>query len=106
MVKLSLAKMAAALGGTALALSAATGIASADPMDAAINTTCTYPQVMAALNATDPASAAKFNSSPMAQGMLNSFLAAGPAQRQQQLQSLPPKYAGIVERVAAVCNNY
>lgn len=106
MVKLSLAKMAAAVGGAALALSAAAGVASADPMDAAINTTCTYPQVMAALNATDPASAARFNSSPMAQNMLNSFLNSGPTERQQQLQSLPPKYAGIVERVAAVCNNY
>lgn len=106
MVKLSLPKMAAAVGGAALALTAATGVASADPMDAAINTTCTYPQVMAALNATDPVSATKFNSSPMAQNMLNTFLNSGPTERQQQLQSLPAKYAGIVERVAAVCNNY
>jgi hemophore-related protein len=106
MMTLSLSKLAAAIGGAAVALSAAAGVASADPMDAAINTTCTYPQVMAALNATDPASAARFNSSQMAQNMLNTFLNSGPAERQQQLQSLPPKYAGIVERVAAVCNNY
>jgi hemophore-related protein len=106
MMTLSLSKLAAAIGGVAVALSAAAGVASADPMDAAINTTCTYPQVMAALNATDPASAARFNSSQMAQNMLNTFLNSGPAERQQQLQSLPPKYAGIVERVAAVCNNY
>ena len=111
MVRLSLAKLAATVGGMGLAFAAASGVASADPMDAVINTTCTYPQVMAALNATNPAAAAKFNNSPMAQGWLNSFLAAGPAERQakvNELQSYPgaAKYVGVVQQVATVCNNY
>src|ERR671934_249585 len=62
MMTLSLGKFAAAVGGVAVALSAATGVASADPI---IDTTCNYGQVMAALNATDPATAAQLNSSPV-----------------------------------------
>jgi hemophore-related protein len=111
MVRLSLAKLAAGFGSIAFALTAATGVASADPMDPVINTTCNYGQVMAALNATDPASAAKLSSNPLATNWLSSFLAAGPAERQQkaqELQSYPgaSKYVGLVQRVAGICNNY
>ncbi len=51
MVKLSLRKLAAAVGGVAVAMTAAAGVASADPLDPVVNTTCDYGQVMAALNA-------------------------------------------------------
>ncbi len=106
MVRLSLTKLAAGFGGIAFALGAATGVAHADPD--AINTTCNYGQVIAALNATDPATAAQFNKSPAVQGYLNNFLAAPPGspERQQMLSQLPPRYQGTVQRVAAVCNNY
>src|SRR5271155_1974489 len=70
MVRLSLTRLAAAVGSLTIALTAGVGVASADPMDAIINTTCNFGQVMAALNATDPGAAAQFNSSPMAQGYL------------------------------------
>jgi hemophore-related protein len=106
MMTLSLSKLAAAVGGAAVALSAAAGVASADPLDPAVNTTCNYSQVMAALNATDPASAAKFNQSQLAKTMLQQFLDSGPVERQQRLQQIPPQYVGTIERVAAVCNNY
>jgi hemophore-related protein len=109
MIRLSLTKLAAAAGGVAFAFTAATGVAgvaSADPMDAVINTTCNYNQVMAALNATDPASAAKFNRSAAAQSFLNNFLAAGPPQRAQMATQIPPSYMGVIQRVAGVCNNY
>jgi hemophore-related protein len=105
MIRLSLTKLAAGFGGVAFALSAATGVASADP-DPVINTTCNYGQVMAALNATDPASAAAFNQSPAAQNFLNRFLAAGPPQRAQMARQIPPQYMGVINRVAVVCNNY
>lgn len=107
MVRLSLTKLAAGFGGIAFALGAATGIASADPTDP-LYTTCNYGQVMAALNATDPAAAAQFNRSAVVQGALNNFLAAPPGspERQQILSQLPPRYMGTVTRVAAVCNNY
>ncbi len=111
MVKLSLTKLAVAVGGVAVALTAATGVASADPMDPVINTTCNYGQVMAALNATDPATAAQFNSSPAVQGYLRQFLASPPpkrAQMAQQIQAMPQaaQYFNTIQQVAVVCNNY
>jgi hemophore-related protein len=111
MVRLSLAKLAAAMGGMAIALTAAAGVASADPMDGVINTTCNFGQVMAALNATDPGAAAQFNQSPMAQSYLRQFLASPPSKRAQmaaQVQAMPQAqaYVGLVEQVAGVCNNY
>lgn len=111
MVTLSLTRLAAAVGGAALALSAGAGLASAQPDDPAVNTTCTYPQVISALNAQDPAAAAQFNQSPMAQSALRRFLAAPPPQRQQMLQQLQAspagaQYYGTIEQVAQTCNNY
>ena len=57
MLKLSLTRLAVAVGGLALSLTAGTRVASADPdLGPAINTTCSYQQVVSALNAhlTDP----------------------------------------------------
>jgi hemophore-related protein len=112
MVTRSLIGLAVAGGGLALSLLAGAGIASADPaMDAAINTTCSYPQVVGALNAQSPAAAAKFNSSPMAQGWLRSFLASPPPQRAQMAQQasgMPgaAQYIGLIGQIATSCNNY
>ena len=111
MVRLSLTRMAAAVGGLTIALTAGAGVASADPMDAIINTTCNYGQVMAALNASDPAAAAQLNSSPMAQSYIRQFLASPPPKRQQmaqQVQAMPSaqKYFSTIENVAVSCNNY
>jgi len=108
MMTLSLGKLAAAVGGLAVALSAATGVASADPI---IDTTCDYGQVMRALNATDPATAAQLNQSPAAQGYLRQFLAAPPPKREQmaqQIRAMPQaaQFMGTIEAVAGVCNNY
>ena len=110
MVRPSLTRLAAAVGGLTLALTAGAGIASAD-LDAIINTTCNYGQVMAALNATDPGAAAQFNQSPMAQGYLRQFLASPPPRRAQmaaQLQSMQGagQYVGLIQQVAGICNNY
>jgi hemophore-related protein len=111
MVTRSLTRLAAAVGGLTLSLVAGAGIASADPLDPAINTTCSYPQVVAALNAQSPADAAKFNSSPMAQGWLRSFLASPPDQRAQmaqQAQGMPgaAKYMGLIGQIATTCQNF
>jgi hemophore-related protein len=112
MLTRSLTRLAAAFGGLALSLLAGAGIASADPaLDTAINTTCSYPQVVAALNAQSPAAAAKFNSSPTAQGWLRSFLASPPNQRAQmaqQAEGMPgaAQYIGLIGQIATTCNNY
>jgi len=112
MIKLSSARLAAAVGGLALSLTVGAGAASADPdLGPIVNTTCSYPQVMAALNAQDPAAAAQFNASPFAQSALRQFLAAPPSQRMtmaQQAEGSPraQQYFGLVQSVAATCNNF
>jgi hemophore-related protein len=112
MVTLPLTRLAAGIGGLALSLTAAAGVASADPdLSPIVNTTCSYSQVVAALNAESPAAAAQFNSSPMAQNWLRSFLASPPAQRQQmaqQMEAMPSArpYVGVALQAANNCNNY
>jgi len=111
MIKLSRAKLAIAVGGLAVAIPASAGVAAAAPFDAVVNTTCTYDQVIAALNAQQPALAQEFNASPFAQGALRSFLASPAAQRQKtvtQLQASPEaaQYFGPITAIAGSCNNY
>jgi hemophore-related protein len=112
MIKPPSTGVAVAVAGLTLLLTAAAGVASADPdLGPIVNTTCSYPQVMAALNAQDPAAAAQFNSSPMAQSALRQFLASPPSQRlaiAQQMQGSPraQQYFGLIQQVAATCNNF
>lgn len=110
-MRLSLSKLGVAVGSAAVALTAAAGVASADPMDAIINTTCNYGQVIAALDASDPAAAQQLNSSPMAQSYIQRFLASPPAKRQQmaqQIQGMPAaqQYINDINQVAVTCNNF
>ncbi|MFV0494194.1 hemophore-related protein [Mycobacterium sp.] len=109
-MRLSYIGIGAATAATALSLGLGAGVASASP-DAVINTTCSYPQVMAALNAANPGAAAQLNASPIAVNYLQGFLASPPPQRAAmvaQLQAIPGAgaYVGLVESVASVCHNY
>lgn len=112
MAKLSLTRLAVAVGGLTLSLTAGAGVASADPdLGPAVNTTCTYGQLVAALNAQDPTIAAFFNAWPPAQSGLLEFLAGSPSQRTasaQQLVSDPHSgpYIGALQRTFDTCNNY
>jgi hemophore-related protein len=112
MMKLSLTRMGVAVAGLALSLNAGAGVASADPdLGPIVNTTCNYSQVMAALNAQDPAAAAQLNSSSFAQSALQQFLAAPPSQRMQMAQRMESspraqQYFGLIQQVAATCNNF
>jgi hypothetical protein len=82
MIKRPLTRLAVAVGGLALSLSVGAGTASADPdLGPIVNTTCNYSQVMAALNAQDPAAAAQFKQSPVAQSYLHQFLNSPPSRR-------------------------
>ncbi|GFG76039.1 hemophore-related protein [Mycobacterium botniense] len=107
-----LTRLPVAVGALVVSVTAGIGVASADPgMDQVINTTCSYSQAVAALNAQDPAAAAQFNASPVAQSWLRTFLDSPPDQRQrmiQQVQSMPraQQYAGLVVQIANTCNNY
>jgi hemophore-related protein len=111
-IKMWLTRMSVAVGGLALSLTVGAGVASADPdLGPIVNTTCSYPQVMAALNAQDPAAAAQFNSSSLAQSALQQFLAAPPSQRLQMAQRMESspraqQYFGLIQQVTATCTNY
>jgi hemophore-related protein len=117
MVTASLTGLATAVTGLALSLTAWGSVASADPdLSPIVNTTCSYSQVVSALNAQTPAAAAQLNGSPSAQAALRGFLDSSPDQRQQILQELEgrypqsqqyiPLYAGFAVQVASTCNNY
>jgi hemophore-related protein len=98
--------------GLALSLLAGGGIASAEPdVTPIINSTCTYPQVMAALNAEDPGAAHQVSSNPVATAWLQQLVASGPDGRRQmvkQAQGVPAvqQYTGLISQVASTCNNY
>jgi hemophore-related protein len=116
MVRRSLTSMIAAVGGLTLSLTNGAGVASADPdLGPVINTTCSYSQVVSALNVQNPAAAAGLNASPSAQAALRGFLASTPDQREQIVQELESKpgsqqyvqqYTGPVLQVANTCNNF
>jgi hemophore-related protein len=112
MIKLSLNRLAAAFGGAALSLTAVAGAASAAPdLGPAVNTTCSYDQFVAALNAQDPSIATAFNSSPQIQSNLRQFLAAPPSQRQQMAQQMVSRpanqpYLGVIQQAFSTCNNF
>ncbi|MCV7383656.1 hemophore-related protein [Mycolicibacter longobardus] len=126
MITTSLTRLAAA-GGMTLALAAGTGLANAEPsqpnqpgqpgqpgqwsQNPAVTTTCSYPQVVAAMNAQSPEAAAEFNATPMAQSFLQNFLASPPPQREQMLeqaQGIPEaaQYVNLVGPIAKTCNKY
>ncbi len=109
---LSRTKLVVAFAGLALSLSAGAGIASATPdVSAIVNSTCTYPQVMAALNDQNPGVANELNANPLAVGWLQGLVAAPPDQRAQMVQqvqgspALQP-YMPVIFQVANTCNRY
>jgi hemophore-related protein len=109
---LSRTKLVVTFAGLALSLSAGAGIASATPdASAIVNSTCTYPQVMAALNDQNPGVANELNANPLAVGWLQGLVAAPPDQRAQMVQqvqgtpALQP-YMPVIFQVANTCNRY
>jgi len=99
-------------GGLVVSLIAGGGIAAAAPdVNALTTSTCTYPQVVAALQALSPAAANDLSASPMASNWLQQLVASPPEQRQQmvaQVQGMPAlaEYAGLIPQVVGTCNNY
>ena len=114
MVTRSLTRLAVAASGLALSLLTGAGIASADDLSpAAINTTCSYPQVVAALNAQSPGAGAKLTSSGLASSFLQRYLASAPPQRIQMAQqaeaqfpAAAQEYLPMINQVATTCNNF
>lgn len=105
-------RMIVCSGGALVALAAGSGIAAASPdVETIVNSTCTYPQVMAALNAQSPEAAGQLSSSPVATSWLQQLVASPPDGRRAmiaQIQAYPQleSYTGLINQVAGSCNNY
>ena len=101
-------RLIVACGSLAAAMTAATGTAAAEPdVDVVVNSTCTYPQVISALNDQAPASAAD----PVVTGWLQQLIVSPPDQRRDmvaQVQGLPmlQPYTDLIFQIAHTCNNY
>ena len=112
MVKVSGKKIVLTLVGMAAALPLTAGIASATPdLSPVVNTTCSYDQVVGAMNAERPDLAQQFSAQPVGQAMLRNFLASGPAERQRtatQIANTPgaSKYFDGIAQIITSCNNY
>jgi hemophore-related protein len=109
---LSTTKLVVCFAGFAFSLSAGVGIASAQPdVSAIVNSTCTYPQIMAALNDQNPEVASELNANVLSTLWLQSLVAAGPDQRAQMVQSMQDNpslqpYVPVIYQVAGSCNKY
>jgi hemophore-related protein len=111
MIKPLLTRAGVAVGSLALSLTAGVGVASADPNLAGVDTTCTYPQFVAALNAQNPQYGALLNSSPSLQAQLQHFLAAPRDERQQLAQRAASEPRNqqllpILQTAFDTCNNF
>ncbi len=109
---LSSKRLVVAVGSLALSLTAGVGIASAGPdVSPIINSSCSYPQVMAALNTQSPEVANELSANPMAVAWLQQLIASPTDQRRQmveQAQSVPAvqQYEVLILQVANTCNNF
>jgi hemophore-related protein len=114
MVKLSWTRLVGAGGGLALLLIAGTTVASAEPgvdFGPVINTTCTYPQAVAALYAKAPELANELSSYLDTESWMRTFLAAPVDQRREMFQQAQSSrvvqlHAGEVMQIARTCHNY
>jgi len=111
MVKLT-SRLVVAVGALALSWTTGAGVASAEPdLSPLINTTCSYSQAEAALNALSPDAAEEFYAYPMAQTWLRTFLDSPVDQRRQfvqQAQSIPAlqQYTALGVAMANTCKKY
>jgi hemophore-related protein len=117
-------KLCVGVSAAALTMSWTTsaGVASAEPdLSPLINTTCSYSQIVAALDAQAPDLAEKLSQYPQAQAKLQQFLALPANGRQQMIQeglAAYPQwhqqagspqgqvYAGLLTQIANTCQNY
>jgi hemophore-related protein len=98
----------------AVSMASGPGTASAQPdITALVNTTCSYGQIMAALNTEAPDVARQLTAYPMAQARLQQFLALPIDQREQMAQSalatnpqLQQQNGEVLVQVASTCSNY
>ena len=105
-------KLVVAVGGLSLALTTGVGIASGQPdVGPIINSTCSYSQVIVALRAEEPATAAQVEANPVMVAGLQDLIASPPEGRRQIVadwQNSPAiqPYVPLISKVVTTCNNY
>lgn len=103
-------RIVAAAGGLALTFTAGMGTASADPdITPLLNSTCTYDQVVEAMNQNEPELAATILPNPMAVGFLHRLIDAGPDERRsmyEQAEARFPINAPKILTLASTCQNF
>lgn len=101
-----------ASGGLAAMLAAGGGVAAAQPLeDSLVGTTCSYPQILAALQAQSPDLAGQLTASPAATSWLRGLLAALPDERRSmvaQAKSIPGarQYYPVISQVVNTCSGF
>lgn len=109
---LSTIRLVVAAAGVVASLTAGVGIASAQSdVEVIVNSSCTYPQVMAALKAQSPDVAKQLSANPAAVAWLQQLIASPPDQRRQmveQARRVPAiqQYTPLIMQVANTCNNF
>ena len=89
MIRLLSTRLAVAVGGLALSLTAGTGVASADPVyGPMVDTTCSYDQAMASVHAENPMAAQYLDRSPPNLEFLRIYLGSSPDQRVNLLNQI------------------
>ena len=89
MMRVSLTRLAAGIGGLALAATAAAGVASAQPyVDTMVNSPCTYDQAIAAVNAENPMAAQYLMQSPPNLQFVRVFLSSSKDERLSLLNQI------------------
>jgi hemophore-related protein len=110
MVKHTPARLVVVVCALALAWTTGAGVASAQPdVGPFLNTTCTYSQAEAALNALAPDGGKEFAASPMTQTWMHAFLDSPVDQRRQLIQQQAPAlqpYTALLAAMANTCNSY
>ncbi|TAJ43321.1 MAG: hemophore-related protein [Chitinophagaceae bacterium] len=105
-------RMMVGAGSALVAVMASGAVAYAQPDPTPIMySTCTYPQVIAALNALDPGAAAELQANPIGVGYLHQLIASGPQQRKALITRAyntpgAAQYTDLVLNVASTCNNF
>jgi hemophore-related protein len=103
-------RLVAAAGGLALTFTAGMGTASAEPdITPLLDSTCTYDQVVAAMNQNEPELAGTILNNPLAVGFLHRLIAAGPDERRTMYEQAAARYpvnAPKILSLASTCQNF
>lgn len=112
MLKISVSRLAAAVGGLALSVTAGAGIAAAQPdIGPMVNTTCSYDQAMRAVHAENPMAAQYLDQSPPNLQFLQVYFASSPAKRTDLLNQIKnnpgiDEALPVFQQMMTSCVNY